>query len=100
MQRDIDGQPTVYFAVTDTGRGLPREVLERLYEAFFSTKHEKDSASGSICAARSWRRTRAGISAENLYNAADIVGCRFSFWIPVGPQGTVTRSTNSIRIVA
>ncbi|MBK8665770.1 MAG: PAS domain-containing sensor histidine kinase [Burkholderiales bacterium] len=99
MQRDIDGQPTVYFAVTDTGRGLPREVLERLYEAFFSTKHEGLGIGLNLC--RSIVEAHQGrISAENLYNAADIVGCRFSFWIPVGPQEDVTRSTNSIRIVA
>jgi signal transduction histidine kinase len=30
----------VHFAVTDTGKGLPPEVMERLYEAFFSTKVE------------------------------------------------------------
>jgi hypothetical protein len=25
------------------------------------------------------------IEADNLYNAGNAVGCRFSFWIPVGP---------------
>jgi signal transduction histidine kinase len=25
------------------------------------------------------------IHAENLYNAGQVVGCRFSFWIPVSP---------------
>jgi signal transduction histidine kinase len=32
------GLRVVEFSVTDTGQGLPPEVLERLFEAFFSTK--------------------------------------------------------------
>ncbi len=85
MQRDIDGQPMLYFAVTDTGRGLQRDVLDRLYEPFFSTKSEGLGIGLNLC--RSIVEAHQGrISAENLYNAGAIVGCRFSFWIPVGPQ--------------
>ena len=99
MQRDIEGQPVVYFAVTDTGRGLPREVLDRLYEAFFSTKNEGLGIGLNLC--RSIVEAHQGrISAENLYNAGDIVGCRFSFWIPVGPQEDIASSANSTRITA
>lgn len=99
MQRDIDGQPAVYFAVTDTGRGLPREVLDRLYEAFFSTKSEGLGIGLNLC--RSIVEAHQGrISAENLYNAGAIVGCRFSFWIPVGPQEDAAHGAHSTRMTA
>ena len=40
LPKIIDGQKTVEFTVTDSGKGLAPEVLERLFEAFFSTKTE------------------------------------------------------------
>jgi hypothetical protein len=79
----IDQQNTVHFSVTDTGRGLPPEVLERLYEAFFSTKSEGMGIGLNLC--RSIVESHQGrIVAENLYNADEVVGCCFSFWIPSG----------------
>lgn len=98
-QRDIDGQPVLHFAVADTGRGLPPEVLDRLYEAFFSTKHEGLGIGLNLC--RSIVEAHQGrITAENLYNAGHIVGCRFSFWIPVGPEQDAAPSAHSSRMAA
>ena len=77
----IDDQNTVFFSVTDTGKGLPPEVMNRLYEAFFSTKVEGMGIGLNLC--RSIIESHQGrIKAENLYNANDVVGCCFSFWIP------------------
>ena len=77
----IDDQNTVFFSVTDTGKGLPPEVMNRLYEAFFSTKVEGMGIGLNLC--RSIIESHQGrIKAENLYNADDVVGCCFSFWIP------------------
>jgi PAS domain S-box-containing protein len=84
FQRDVEGMHTVQFDVTDTGRGLPPEVEHRLYEAFFSTKSEGLGIGLNLC--RSIVEAHQGrIEADNLYNAGNAVGCRFSFWIPVGP---------------
>lgn len=81
---EVEGMPVVRFSVTDTGRGLPPEVLDRLFEAFFSTKSEGLGIGLNLC--RSIVEAHQGrISAENLYNAGHIEGCRFTFWIPVGP---------------
>ena len=78
----VDNQDVVEFAVTDTGKGLPPETVSRLYEAFFSTKAEGMGIGLNLC--RSIIESHAGrIEAQNLYNADEIVGCRFSFWIPV-----------------
>ena len=77
-----DGQSVLVFSVTDTGRGLAPEVMNRLFEAFFSTKAEGMGIGLNLC--RSIVESHQGrMQAENLYNGAEITGCRFSFWIPV-----------------
>jgi signal transduction histidine kinase len=82
LPKTVDDQPVVEFAVTDTGAGLPPEAIERVYEAFFSTKVEGMGIGLNLC--RSIIESHQGrIKAENLYNADEVTGCRFSFWIPV-----------------
>ena len=81
VPRTEEGQAVVEFSVSDTGRGLAPEVLERLFEAFFSTKPEGMGIGLNLC--RSIVESHQGrMKAENLYNADEITGCRFSFWIP------------------
>ncbi|MEO8248796.1 MAG: PAS domain S-box protein [Burkholderiales bacterium] len=84
---ELQGQPMVEFSVADTGGGMAPEVLERLYEAFFSTKAEGMGIGLNLC--RSIVESHQGrMKADNLYNGAEIAGCRFSFWIPASrPPG-------------
>ena len=92
VPRKVDEQEVVEFSVTDTGRGLPPETMERLYEAFFSTKAEGMGIGLNLC--RSIIESHAGrIEAQNLYNADEIIGCRFSFWIPVQATALPEKST-------
>ena len=80
---DQTGNQVVEFTVMDTGAGLAPEVMERLYEAFFSTKAEGMGIGLNLC--RSIVESHQGrMRAENLYNGAEITGCSFSFWLPVG----------------
>ena len=82
IPRQEDDQAVIEFSVTDTGGGLPPEVLERLFEAFFSTKSEGMGMGLNLC--RSIVESHHGrMKAENLYNSDELTGCRFSFWIPV-----------------
>jgi PAS domain S-box-containing protein len=77
-----DEGPVAQFTVTDSGPGIKPEVLSRLYEAFFSTKAEGLGIGLSLC--RSIIESHQGrIKAENLYNDSSIVGCRFSFTLPL-----------------
>jgi len=77
----LNGQSAVRFTVSDTGGGLPPQVQARLYEAFFSTKSDGLGIGLSLC--RSIVEAHQGrIAAENLYNEQDVVGCRFTVWIP------------------
>ena len=72
----------IEFSVTDSGPGLKDEVIERLYEAFFSTKAEGLGIGLSLC--RSIVESHRGrMRAQNLYNGEAVTGCRFSFTLPV-----------------
>ncbi len=84
----VDGRPVVEFTVTDTGRGIPPEVMARLYEAFHTTKADGMGIGLSLC--RSIVESHQGrMKAENLYNGAEVSGCRFSFWLPVDGKAAV-----------
>jgi PAS domain S-box-containing protein len=77
-----DEQAVVEFSVLDSGQGLAPEVMDRLYEAFFSTKAEGMGIGLNLC--RSIVESHQGrMQAENIYNGTEVAGCRFSFWIPV-----------------
>jgi PAS domain S-box-containing protein len=82
VPKQVDSQNVVEFSVLDSGQGLAPEVLDRLYEAFFSTKVEGMGIGLNLC--RTIVESHQGrMQAENIYNGPDITGCRFSFWIPV-----------------
>jgi PAS domain S-box-containing protein len=81
LPKTVDNIAVVEFSVTDTGKGLAPEVLDRLFEAFFSTKSEGMGIGLNLC--RSIVESHEGrMQAENLYNGTEIKGCRFTFWIP------------------
>lgn len=76
------GDSVVEFSVTDGGPGLKPEVIDRVYESFFSTKPDGLGIGLNLC--RSIIESHHGrIQAENLYNGSDVIGCRFSFTLPV-----------------
>ncbi len=80
--KKVEDKQVIEFAVIDNGLGLQPEVMARLYESFFSTKAEGMGMGLSLC--RSIIESHLGrIAAENIYNGADVVGCRFAFWLPL-----------------
>jgi C4-dicarboxylate-specific signal transduction histidine kinase len=82
IPKQVDDQQVVEFSVSDSGQGLAPEVMDRLYEAFFSTKAEGMGIGLNLC--RSIVESHQGrMQAENIYNGSEVAGCRFSFWIPV-----------------
>jgi len=82
-QKNTDDQgPVVEFAVSDGGPGMKEEMLGRLFEAFNSTKADGLGIGLSLC--RSIVESHHGrIKAENIYNGSSVVGCRFTFNLPV-----------------
>jgi PAS domain S-box-containing protein len=82
IPKQVDEQPVVEFSVLDSGQGLAPEVMDRLYEAFFSTKAEGMGIGLNLC--RTIVESHQGrMQAENIYNGTEVAGCRFSFWIPL-----------------
>ena len=91
-----NNQDVVEFAVRDSGNGVPDEMIERIYEAFYSTKSEGMGIGLKLC--RSIVESHHGrIQVQNIYNGAEVVGCCFSFWIPVvsrlRSEGTTDNTT-------
>ena len=89
QQRRTDDQgEVVEFSVSDSGPGMKEEMLERLFEAFHSTKAEGLGIGLSLC--RSIIESHHGrIKAENIYNGTSITGCRFTFNLPIDSSGEV-----------
>ena len=84
VPKHIEGHNVVEFSVLDSGQGLSPEVMERLFESFYSTKAEGMGIGLKLC--RSIVESHQGrLEAVNLYNGGDVTGCRFTFWIPVVP---------------
>lgn len=89
----------IEFTVTDMGPGLKEEVIARMYEAFFSTKTDGLGIGLSLC--RSIIESHRGrIRAQNLYNGPAIVGCRFSFTLPVDTTRSDTSSPTNSALVS
>ena len=96
VPKQVDGQQVVEFSVQDTGQGLAEEVLERLFEAFFSTKQEGMGMGLNLC--RSIVESHQGrMQAQNLYNGSEVTGCQFSFWLPLAapPSDTTNLVANA-----
>jgi C4-dicarboxylate-specific signal transduction histidine kinase len=86
-----EDQEVVEFAVRDSGMGVPDEMIERIYEAFYSTKTEGMGIGLKLC--RSIVESHNGqMKVQNLYNGTEVVGCCFSFWIPVNSRSVLTPS--------
>jgi C4-dicarboxylate-specific signal transduction histidine kinase len=84
-----EDQDVVEFAVLDSGNGVPDDMIERIYEAFYSTKAEGMGIGLKLC--RSIVESHNGqMKVQNLYNGAEVVGCCFSFWIPVASRSVLT----------
>lgn len=86
LRRLDDHVEVVEFSVSDSGPGMKEEMLERLFEAFHSTKAEGLGIGLSLC--RSIVESHHGrIKAENIYNGTTVAGCRFTFTLPVDSSG-------------
>ena len=82
VPRQAEEQDVIEFTVQDTGGGLGPQMLAHLFEAFYSTKSEGMGIGLNLC--RSIVESHQGrMQAQNLYNGSEVIGCRFSFWLPL-----------------
>ena len=98
VPKSFEGQDVVEFSVADSGQGLAPEVMDRLYEAFFSTKVEGMGIGLNLC--RTIVESHQGrMQAENIYNGSEVAGCRFSFWIPVsGASNSIAKKNVGVTV--
>ncbi len=61
--RIAGGDDMLEVSVADTGAGLGDGAIDHVFEPFYTTKEERHWASSWPSAARSWRPTRARLSA-------------------------------------
>jgi len=81
MPKEVEGQDVIEFSVSDSGSGMKADVIERVFEAFYTTKNDGMGIGLNLC--RTIIESHHGrMTAENIYNGKLIVGCRFSFWLP------------------
>ncbi len=82
LPKQVEGQEVIEFSVSDTGTGLAPEVIDKIFDAFFTSKLEGMGIGLNLC--RSIVESHDGrMHCENLYNGQELAGCQFSFWLPV-----------------
>lgn len=76
-----DGRAGVLFEVDDTGPGIPTELLDRLFQPFFTTKQHGAGTGLGLWVSRTLvERAGGSIQVESVPGQ----GARFSVWWPVG----------------
>mgnify|MGYP000697485914 FL=1 len=65
------GLERIECSIEDTGKGIPPEVLKRIFDAFYTTKLEGMGIGLNLC--RSIIESHQGrLTAENLYNGINM----------------------------
>jgi two-component system NtrC family sensor kinase len=71
----------VYVHVTDTGKGIPREIVDRIFDPFFSTKREQGTGLGLSVSYRIIQGHKGRIEVESQEGR----GSRFTVVLPISP---------------
>lgn len=82
----------IEFSVSDSGTGMPTEVIEHLFEAFFTTKPSGLGIGLNLC--RSIIESHGGqLTFHNIIQGDTPVGCCFAFTLPIRAQDEVVNSS-------
>jgi PAS domain S-box-containing protein len=87
----LEGEgPWIYARVEDTGRGIPAEQIETIFEPFQQSEHgdEKRGTGLGLAISRRFARQMGGdLVAESKVG----VGSRFTLWLPIASSDPVPR---------
>lgn len=75
---DMDGKPGLLIEVCDTGVGMTPEVMQKIFDPFFSTKRQQGTGLGLSISQTLVTRQGGKIFAESVPGK----GTRFSIWLP------------------
>lgn len=82
------GRPAVLIEVSDTGHGIPADVLPSIFDAFFTTKAEGSGTGLGLATAHGVISQADGTILVDTSSS----GTRFSIWLPLCSEGHATRS--------
>ena len=79
---DKDDIEKLEFSVLDSGTGMPEEIIEHMFDAFFTTKANGVGIGLNLC--RSIVESHGGqLYFHNIYNQDILTGCFFAFTLPI-----------------
>jgi two-component system, NtrC family, sensor kinase len=78
---DMDGRPGIVIEVADTGAGMTPEVMQRVFDAFFTTKRREGTGLGLSISQMLVTRQGGRISVESELGK----GTTFTVWLPKAP---------------
>lgn len=76
-----ENRRTVFIQIEDTGTGIPKESLERIFGLFFTTKRERGSSGLGLAVSSQIMRTHGGTIA--IENRVGSPGARVTLTLPV-----------------
>jgi PAS domain S-box-containing protein len=98
-ERNIDAEPGAYVCVRvrDTGTGMPDDVVDKVFEPFFSTKEEGEGTGLGLSTAYSIIQSHDG-----FIDVASEEGEGTTFWVylPVSEEGKERRSADDEPVAA
>ena len=85
---DLTAGPHVMLSISDTGTGIPREIIDKIFDPFFTTKEHGKGTGLGLATCLGIVRSHGG--AINVYSEPDS-GSEFTVYLPAVPAADTSR---------